>query len=216
MKTTKIQIKSLWGSILFECEEEGNTIKDTLVKAVNKGASLWKADLRGADLWGADLWKADLRGADLRGADLRGADLREADLREADLWKADLRGANLWKADFWEADLQKLAAYNCIIPAGELVVWKKLQDGLIAKLRIPAEAKRVNAIDSRKCRFEFAEVIEIYNGSKKVEKGVSSRSNDFVYKVGEIIRPDSFDDFPLIECSHGIHAFITRIEAEEY
>jgi hypothetical protein len=31
-----------------------------------------------------------------------------------------------------------------------------------------------------------------------------------------MIYPDSFDDSPLIECSHGIHGFITRLEAKEY
>ena len=64
----KIQIKSVFGKVLFEYEKEDNTIKDTLVEAVKRGA-----DLRGADLRGADLSGADLRGADLRGADLSGA-----------------------------------------------------------------------------------------------------------------------------------------------
>ena len=59
----KIQIKSLIGNLLFEYEKEDNTIKDTLVEAVK----------RGADLYGADLIGADLRGADLRGAYLGGA-----------------------------------------------------------------------------------------------------------------------------------------------
>jgi len=36
------------------------------------------------------------------------------------------------------------------------------------------------------------------------------------YKEGETIRPDSYDGNPLIECSHGIHFFITRQEAEDY
>ena len=59
----KIQIKSIWGSVLFEYEKESNTIKDTLIEALKKDAYL-----RGADLRGADLSSADLRGADLRGA----------------------------------------------------------------------------------------------------------------------------------------------------
>ena len=67
----KIQIKNRWtGSVLFEYEKENNTLKDTVIEAVKRGA-----DLRGAYLIGADLGGADLGGADLRGADLRGADL---------------------------------------------------------------------------------------------------------------------------------------------
>ena len=68
---TKIQIKSVWGSLLFEYEKEENTIKDTLVEANLRGADLREANLRGADLYGANLRGANLRGANLYGADLR-------------------------------------------------------------------------------------------------------------------------------------------------
>ena len=34
--------------------------------------------------------------------------------------------------------------------------------------------------------------------------------------LGEMVYPDEFDPSPLIECSHGIHAFITREEAKSY
>ena len=72
---TKIEIKSIWDSILFEFKKENNTVKDTLKEAVERGAYLGGADLRDADLRDADLRDADLRGAYLRDADLRGADL---------------------------------------------------------------------------------------------------------------------------------------------
>ena len=50
----KIQIKSRYfGSVLFEYEKENNTIKDTLIEAVKKGAYLKGAYLKGADLKGA-------------------------------------------------------------------------------------------------------------------------------------------------------------------
>ena len=104
----KIEIKSILGSVLFEYEKENNSVKDTLIEAVKRGADLYGADLRGADLRGANLRGADLRGADLRGADLRGADLYGANLRGADLRGADLRGANLRGADLGEwGKLQK-------------------------------------------------------------------------------------------------------------
>ena len=78
----KIKIKSLWGSILFEYENENNNIKDTLLEAIKSSANLRGADLRSADLRGANLSSADLRSADLSSANLIGADLRGADLRE--------------------------------------------------------------------------------------------------------------------------------------
>lgn len=127
----KIDIKSIFGNVLFSFEKENNTIKNTLVEATLIGANLREADLcetdlRGADLGYADLRevylkyadlregylgyadlrKADLRWVDLSGVDLKGADLRDADLRGADLENADLRKADLRGADLSGADLK--------------------------------------------------------------------------------------------------------------
>ena len=101
----KIEIKTIWGDIIFTHEKENNTVKDTLQEAVRSGADLRGADLRGAYLGGAYLRGAYLRGADLRGAYLGGADLRGADLRGAYLGGADLRGAYLGGADLGGAYL---------------------------------------------------------------------------------------------------------------
>ena len=54
----KIEIKSIFGNVLFEFSKENNTIKDTIIEAVKRGANL-----RGANLHGADLGDANLGGA---------------------------------------------------------------------------------------------------------------------------------------------------------
>ncbi len=133
--------------------------------------------------------KADLRGADLCGANLRGANLRDANLRDA-----DLRGA----------DLNKLLSQRSILPDGDLIVWKKVRTvkgDRVIKLKIPSNAKRVGGLAGRKCRAEYAVVV---NGS-----GWSSRDSSFKYSPGKTIKP-------LVECSNGVHFFITKTEAEEY
>ncbi len=86
----KIEIKTVFGSLLFESEEAENTILKCLQKALKEGANLEEAYLRGADLRGAYL-----RGAYLLRANLRGADLEEAYLGGANLEGALLRGAYL-------------------------------------------------------------------------------------------------------------------------
>ena len=91
--------KKITNEIIFE--DNSNTIKDSVINAVAKGA-----DLRGACLRDADLGDADLRGADLRGAYLGGADLGDACLRDADLRGAYLGGADLGDADLGDADLR--------------------------------------------------------------------------------------------------------------
>ena len=96
----KIEIKSIFGNVLFVYSKENNTIKDTVEEAVRRDANLGGANLRGAYLGGANLGGANLGGANLRGANLggaylRGANLRGAYLRDANLGGAYLRGANL-------------------------------------------------------------------------------------------------------------------------
>ena len=64
---TKIEIIATSKEVLFEYEKEENTVKDTLMKAIESGANLCGADLRGANLCGANLYGADLRCAVWRG-----------------------------------------------------------------------------------------------------------------------------------------------------
>jgi hypothetical protein len=174
-------------------------------------ANLSYADLRGADLRGASLCYANLCDANLSGANLRGANLSVANLRDANLSVADLRGANLSGATLCYANLSGAEGLEqqCITPEGALVVWKKVSNGL-AKLRIPAAARRVNAYGSRKCRAEYAVVLEAPEDAVSLYNGVTT------YRVGRRVRADGFCDDPRIECSQGIHFFLTRAEAEAY
>ena len=128
---TKIEIKSVFGKLLFEYEKENNGLKDTVVEAVRCGAYLSGADLGGAYLSGADLRGAYLRGAYLRGADLRGAYLRgaylsDADLGGADLSGADLRGADLRGAYLSDADLGGADLGGADLSGADLSDWGEL------------------------------------------------------------------------------------------
>ena len=64
---TKIEIKSIFGKLLFEFEKEDNSIRETLIQAVKSGLNLSRANLPRADLSGANLSRADLSGANLSG-----------------------------------------------------------------------------------------------------------------------------------------------------
>ena len=202
----KIQIKSRWGSVLFEYEKENNTIKDTLIEAVKKCA-----DLRGADLSGADLRDADLSDADLRGADLSDADLRGAYLRGADLSGADLRGAYLRGA-------KEIPYVPFACPSdGAFVGWKKIAYKYLVMLEIPEDAQRCSAA-TNKCRCDKAKVLGITDISTNevLDSVVNSNYHKTTYTVGEMVYPDSFDDDRWNECSHGIHFFINKQDALDY
>ena len=206
----KIEIKNRFtGEVIFELETENNTIKNTLSEAVKYGADLSGADLYGANLYGANLSGANLSGANLSGAYLSGADLSGAYLSRAYLSRANLSGANLSgaKIDYNHVAFQQTR----ILPEGSLIGWKKCKNNIIVKLRIPEDAKRSHAF-GRKCRAEFADVLEIIGA----ETAVSNHDGKTIYKVGKRVTPDSFDENWQEECSSGIHFFITRAEAEAY
>jgi uncharacterized protein YjbI with pentapeptide repeats len=92
----KIEIKNRFtGAVIFWHEQEHNSIKITVEKAVSIGASLVGARLDGASLDGASLDGARLDGASLVGARLDGASLVGARLVGARLDGASLVGARL-------------------------------------------------------------------------------------------------------------------------
>ena len=217
----KIQIKSIWGSILFEYEKEDNTILQTLIAAIKEGANLEGANLEGAYLKGAYLYGAYLYGANLKGANLYGANLEGANLEGAYLKGANLYGAYLYGAYLKGAYLEgaKDIPYiplNC--PSeGSFIGWKKVCDNLI-KLEIPEDAKRLSSV-SMKCRCDKARVLSVWN--MRLEEEVSEVVNhaynqNTLYKVGEMVYPDSFDEDRWNECSHGIHFFINKQDAINY
>src|SRR5581483_4083221 len=184
------------------------------------GANLRSANLRSANLGGADLSGAYLSGANLGGANLGGAYLGGADLRSANLSGANLRSAYLGGADLGDEQQQRqLLAHQQIVPeTGAFEGWKKLRDGHIARIVIPEAAGRVGGLIGRKCRAEEAIVVAIYNqAGDQVEGPVASQYDpNFFYKHAEIVIPESWDPDPRLECSSGIHFFLTRLEAEQY
>ena len=131
-----------------------------------------------------------------------------ANLRVANLRGADLSGANLSGVQYNE----NTAFFALQCPEeGAFVAWKKCDNNVIVKLLIPEDAKRSSAT-TRKCRASKALVLEVIGA----EKGISQNDASFVYEVGKEVIPDSFDNDRWKECSHGIHFFITRNEAENY
>jgi hypothetical protein len=153
--------------------------------------------------------------ANLSSANLRGADLRGANLISANLSSANLRGANLISA-------QELHFSVCP-EVGSFQCWKRVLDeegdGVILLLEIPADARRVSTPIGRKCRAERVMVLraETPDGEAlEVTRFRSGHDARFVYTVGEIASVTDFDDDIRVECTRGLHFFITRQEAVEY
>jgi hypothetical protein len=161
----KIEIKDIFGKVLFAYECEENTIKKTVDEAVRQNISLCVANLNGATLNGA----------------------------------------------------KNVPFIPLACPSeGSFVGWKKVDDYLI-KLFIPEDAKR-SAATTTKCRCDKAKVLEITNLStnEHTDKVINYNYAKCVYKVGEMVYPDEFDENRWNECSNGIHFFVNKKEAIKY
>ena len=208
-----------------------------------RNADLRGADLRDANLWNVNLRNADLKYANLRGinlrnynlkyanlsntnlmdADLGDADLKNADLRDTDLRCADLRNADLRDAILSNADLSGVITnmytigYNLVCPEEGSFIGYKKASRYIVKLLILEDAKRSSAT-TMKCRCDKAKVLDIENveTGEKIEEIESNFDSEFIYKVGEIVSVDNFDDDRWNECTSGIHFFMNKENALNY
>ena len=226
-----IEIKNINGVVLFSHTAEDNTITLTVEAAVSCGVSLAKANLVGACLAVADLTGADLTGADLTGADISWADLADANLKDANLKDANLKGAILKGAILEGANLERVildmaylvGAQNIpYIPLscpseGAFVAWKKVEGKYLVKLQVPEDARRSSAT-TRKCRCDMAMVLDItsLDGANHYDEVTNNNYSETIYKVGEMVYPDSFDENRWNECSNGIHFFVNKEDAIKY
>ncbi len=172
------------------------------------------ADLRSADLQGANLRGTNLEDAHLEDAHLEGANLQCANLQDAHLQGANLQGANLQDAHLEGANLQgaTLPHYKMVPQEGEFIAYKKVASGAILRLLIPEYAARTNSLVGRKCRASHAIVLS----ASKPGPLVSKHDSNFVYEVGKEVSVSNFDPDIRVECTSGIHFFISEEEAREY
>jgi hypothetical protein len=187
----------------------GSNLSDSDLSGSNlRGSDLSGSNLSGSNLSDSDLSYSNLRYSDLRGSNLRYSNLSDSNLRGSNLSDSDLRGSNLSgvKQD------DKTVWPHFQICAGGLIGYKQVQ-GKIVTLFIPSEAKRTASVVGRKCRAEYVIVTDIEGGGPLIS---SAHGPATKYAIGKTVKPDSYDDNPMIECSNGIHFFQTRKEAEEF
>lgn len=181
-----------------------------------ESANLTHAKAGGSDFTRANcksviFWSAELTSCNFKGTDLSNANFARAALAGADFTDAVIDGAVFLHAEL--AGAIGLEQFN-ILPAGDIVGWKKLRGDRIVKLAIPASANRINPLGGRICRTDFATVLEIEGGFKT---GISLRDINFIYRLGESVTPtQAFDDDIRDRHSSGINFFLTRDEAVNY
>ena len=188
-----------------------------------ENADLEYVNLKYADLKYANLSNTDLSNTDLRYTNLRCVDLRYTDLSYSNLSNADLSNANLSNANLSSANLKDIKTnihtigYNLACPEEGSFIGYKKASGCLIELLILEDAKRSSATTA-KCRCNKAKVLDIRDikTGKKVKEIRSNYDSNFIYKVGEIIHVDNFDNNRWNECSTGIHFFVNKENAINY
>lgn len=215
---------------------DGLMMHDIGRRASIYNAEIFDTDLKNVLLDCADLFGVSFAYSNLQCADLRYANLQCADLRYADLSYTDLTGANLAHSNLTGVNLTGACICNTIFSdailynvsglpdfpyacpdTGSFIGWKRASNKIIC-LEIPEDAKRVSST-SRKCRCNKAKVLSITEIDGSPSGLVQIPSNfdlDFIYKIGETVKVDDFDEDRWHECAPGIHFFINRIDAVNY
>ena len=232
LKGADLRGASLQGAFLRDADLRGAGLRDANLL----GANLQGANLKGAILESADIRSANLRDANLSDANLSDANLRDASLRDAsllgtDLLGADLRGANLRGAILDGANLRgaildganldgAIFTENWLIvpPVGQsFTAFKKVAKGVVLELLIPGSAQRTSSLIGRKCRANEALVVGVVRGAAN-NAGIYRSLHDpnFTYEVGKMAREPAFNPDIRVECTTGIHFFMTKEEAINY
>jgi hypothetical protein len=127
-----------------------------------------------------------------------------------------LQGADLQGADLQGADLPH---FQICPEIGSFVAFKKLKHDdsttEIATLLIPDGARRTSSLVGRKCRAERVRVLKGNGHSPTAGQDITA-GDILEYREGDLVKADSFDDDIRVECSHGIHFYMTWREAEEH
>ena len=192
-------------------------LKNVIFKnCIFKNCTFTYADLINADFENTVMNFCNFYNANMSHANFSKTTISECNFAFADLMYScftnsfftnnNLRGA--WVIDIIDRPYIPLACPE----EGEFIGWKKVWDeerSYLIKLKIPKNAKRSSAT-TNKCRCDMAEVLSIqrieYDESMnyKLTDSVDLITNynfcTTIYKVGETVLPDSFDEDRFQEC----------------
>lgn len=176
------------------------------------------------DLTSCNFTKSVFKQCSLRFANLHWVNFSDVDLRNNTLKGSNLRGANFHFALLEQSDLRDVIFDdttkffgNTCPKEGYFIGYKKCFNYRIVKLLIPKDARRSSATNAA-CRCDKARVLSItsIDETKSYREATSLNTSAMVYRVNEMVYPDSFNEDPWNDSTHGIHFFMTRKQAIDY
>jgi hypothetical protein len=213
-----------------------NMTGTNMTRAIMTGAIMARANMAGANMTGAIMVRANMPGAIMSGANMTDVNMTDAIMTRAvmtdanmtravmtdaimvraNMTRAIMTGAIMDRANMTDAIMTgAILPHFAIVPEeGTFIAFKKVY-GAVLKIEVPATARRTSSLVGRKCRAEFVRVLEAVSGDTNAPY-LGLHDDKTQYIPGKITTADSFDGDIRVECTHGIHFFMTRQEAEEY
>ncbi len=159
-----------------------------------------------------------------RKTNFRHANLECAALRYADMTGCNIEGANLYGAVLEHAKLEGIISdentkwFRLHCPEkGAFLGYKKCFNDLLVQLLIPADAKRSSAtLPSCRCNRAKVLTIKSFDYEESYKEAWSLVDENFVYRVGEWVEVENFNEDRWMDSTTGIHFWMTREEAKKY
>ena len=208
---------------------ENCTFKNCFLYSTNLACIEFKNSfIQNCDFENSYLKLTRLKCVDFKDVDGSNTDITGAYFNCCNFENINIRYANLTRTKFLECKSNNIkyntstSFYNLAYPSkGSYIGFKSASnynnDKVIVELLITEDSLRSSAT-TRKCRASKAKVLSItsIDGTINYDKAISKHDNSFVYKVGEIVEVEDFNKDRWVECTSGIHHFITREEAVNY
>lgn len=158
--------------------------------------------------------KTSFRYTNLKGANLRYADLTGCNIEGANLYAAVLEYAKLDNIIF--NDETKWFRLHCP-EEGAILGYKKCCNERLVQLLIPKDARRTSAT-MNSCRCNKAKVLTIksFDYKESYAEAWALADENFVYRVGEWVKVEDFNEDRWQDSTTGIHFWLTREEAMKY
>lgn len=201
------------------------------------------ADLEKLNLFNATLRLCSFEHCNLFGACLESATFDQCSIKHSNLTCAYMRDIRLLDSSLFACFVNS-ADFENFLYRNLSVNWCNMDDALnvgkiplacpregsfeaykviesdnryIVKLFVPEDAKRSSSFGN-KCRCSKAKVLEITRLSDDISVGecINVKHMPTVYRVGEMVSTDGWDDNRWNECSHGIHFFMDEESAIIY
>lgn len=201
----------------------------SLTKCCFRNTVLRDSDFSRARGRGLDFGWSDLSGATLEFSSFPRANFRDANLTRANLFESNLSLCNFSLSNLTDANLRRtglkgaimkgatLSAYKIVPESGSFHAFKKVNGEAVLELLIPKTAKRTSTLIGRKCRASKVKVLRVVgNFGKNQTRFRSLHDPDFKYVVGGWSEVPDFDPDIRVECTRGIHFYLTLQEARKY